>query len=60
VDKFYLFKAPRLLGGGDGIPMASGPGPRMMKECVFLKDIRVKRFGDDILVVGYPDYAAKS
>jgi hypothetical protein len=32
----------------------------MMKESVFLKDIRVKRFGDDILVVGYPDYAAAS
>jgi diaminohydroxyphosphoribosylaminopyrimidine deaminase/5-amino-6-(5-phosphoribosylamino)uracil reductase len=60
VDKFYIFKAPRLLGGGDGVPMASGPGPRMMKESVFLKDIRVKRFGDDILVVGYPDYAAAS
>ncbi len=58
VDKFYIFKAPRLLGGGDGVPMASGPGPRMMAESVSLRDIRVRRFGDDILVVGYPDYTA--
>ncbi len=60
VDKFYIFKAPRLLGGGDGKPMAEGPGPRMMKESTSLRNLRVKRFGDDILVVGYPDYDAVS
>lgn len=56
VDKFYIFKAPMLLGGGDGKPMAEGPGPRMMKESVPLRDLRVERFDDDILVVGYPEY----
>ncbi|MBW2094644.1 MAG: bifunctional diaminohydroxyphosphoribosylaminopyrimidine deaminase/5-amino-6-(5-phosphoribosylamino)uracil reductase RibD [Deltaproteobacteria bacterium] len=58
IDKFYIFKAPVLLGGGDGKPMAEGPGSRMMKESVPLRNIRVRRFGDDILVVGYPDYDA--
>ncbi len=55
VDKFYIFKAPKLLGGGDGIPMAAGPGPVTMDQCVNLKDLRVRRFGDDLLVRGYPD-----
>jgi len=58
VDKLYIFKAPKLLGGGDGIPMASGPGPRMMGKSLPLKNIRVKRFDNDILVVGYPDYGS--
>lgn len=55
VDKFYLFLAPKLLGGDDGIPMASGPGSERMDQCLNLKDVRVRRFGNDILVRGYPD-----
>lgn len=54
IDKFYVFKAPKLLGGGDGIPMASGRGPERMDRCLVLKDLRVRRFGDDILIRGYP------
>ncbi|MDP6179251.1 MAG: dihydrofolate reductase family protein, partial [Desulfatiglandales bacterium] len=59
IDKFYIFKASMILGGNDGIPMASGPGPKKMDECLRLKDIKVKRFGDDILVMGYPDYSSR-
>jgi diaminohydroxyphosphoribosylaminopyrimidine deaminase/5-amino-6-(5-phosphoribosylamino)uracil reductase len=56
IDKFYLFKAPRLLGGDDGIPMAVGPGPEKMEDSMVLKEIRVRRFGDDTLIRGYPSY----
>ena len=56
IDKFYLFKAPKIRGGGDGIPMAGGPGPKTMDACLHLRDIRVRRFGQDILIRGYPDY----
>ncbi|MGD9320411.1 MAG: bifunctional diaminohydroxyphosphoribosylaminopyrimidine deaminase/5-amino-6-(5-phosphoribosylamino)uracil reductase RibD [Desulfobacteraceae bacterium] len=56
VDKFYIFKAPKILGGNDGIPMASGPGPRNMNGCLRLRDVKVRRFGDNILVRGYPAY----
>ena len=56
IDKFYIFKAPKLLGGDDGIPMAAGPGAKRMDECVILKEIKVRRFGDDILIRGYPVY----
>ena len=54
IDKFYIFKAPKIFGGNDGIPMATGPGPKRMDECLMLKDIKVRRFGDDILIRGYP------
>ena len=56
IDKFYIFKAPKILGGGDGIPMAAGPGPITMDECLCLKDIQVRRFNDDVLIAGYPEY----
>lgn len=58
VDKFYIFEAPKILGGGDGIPMASGPGPLSLDSCLRLGDIRIRRFGEDVLIVGYPDYGA--
>jgi diaminohydroxyphosphoribosylaminopyrimidine deaminase/5-amino-6-(5-phosphoribosylamino)uracil reductase len=56
VDKFYIFKAPKILGGSDGVPMAAGPGARTIEDCLALKDVRLRRFGEDILIEGYPDY----
>jgi diaminohydroxyphosphoribosylaminopyrimidine deaminase/5-amino-6-(5-phosphoribosylamino)uracil reductase len=56
VDKLYLFTAPKILGGDDGIPLARGRGPERMDECLRLTDIERKRFGDDTLIVGYPSY----
>ncbi len=56
IDKFFIFTAPKLLGGDDGISMASGPGARTMDDCLGLRDLEMRRFGGDILTVGYPDY----
>ena len=56
VDKFCIFKAPKILGGSDGRPMALGQGPSKMDQSIPLKDIRIKRFGDDLLIMGYPEY----
>lgn len=54
IDKFYIFKAPKILGGRDGIPMAAGKGPKKMKESLMLTDIKTRRFNEDILITGYP------
>jgi diaminohydroxyphosphoribosylaminopyrimidine deaminase/5-amino-6-(5-phosphoribosylamino)uracil reductase len=56
IDKFYIFKAPRIFGGDDGFPMARGAGPVMMDKSLMMRDIRIKRFGGDMLVTGYADY----
>ncbi|MBP1741814.1 MAG: riboflavin biosynthesis protein RibD, partial [Deltaproteobacteria bacterium] len=56
VDKFCIFKAPKILGGSDGTPMALGKGPSKMNESIPLKDVRIRRFGEDLLITGYPDY----
>jgi len=56
VDKFCIFKAPKILGASDGRPMALGQGPSRMDQSIPLKDIRVRRFGGDLLIEGYPEY----
>jgi len=56
VDKFYIFSAPKILGGDDGRPMATGAGPKRMDMCTALGGISTRRFGDDTLTVGYPVY----
>jgi diaminohydroxyphosphoribosylaminopyrimidine deaminase/5-amino-6-(5-phosphoribosylamino)uracil reductase len=57
VDKYYLFLAPKLLGGNNGIPFTRGAGCDMIKDCVGLDIVRVKRFDDDIMVEAYPKKA---
>ena len=56
IDKYYLFKAPKILGGDDGVPMAFGSGPKRISDCLNLKELRVRKFGTDLLIRGYPDY----
>ena len=55
VDKVMFFYAPKILGGNDGVPICRGKGPDLMKDCLTLRDTRVERFGEDILVEGYVD-----
>lgn len=53
VDKVFFFYAPKILGGDDGIPICSGPGVELMKQCTAINDISVSQIGDDVLVEGY-------
>jgi diaminohydroxyphosphoribosylaminopyrimidine deaminase/5-amino-6-(5-phosphoribosylamino)uracil reductase len=55
VDKIFFFYAPKILGGDDGVPICRGPGPALMKRCIPVKDIKIKRFGDDVMIEGYID-----
>ena len=55
VDKVIFFFAPKILGGDDGVPICSGSGPSEMRDCIPVKDIRVRRFGDDVMIEGYID-----
>ena len=54
IDKFYIFKALKILGGDDGFAMAAGTGPKKMDESMKLKDLKVDRLEDDFLFIGYP------
>ncbi len=55
VDKVHFFYAPKIMGGGDGIPMCNGKGPEKMSECLPLSRMTVNQVGEDILVTGYLD-----
>jgi len=54
VDKFYIFLAPKILGGDNGIPFIRGPGCDTIKDCLNLKVLMVRRFDDDIMIEAYP------
>jgi diaminohydroxyphosphoribosylaminopyrimidine deaminase/5-amino-6-(5-phosphoribosylamino)uracil reductase len=53
VDKVLFFYAPKILGGDDGVPICAGPGPLSMNRCIPVKDMQVRRFGEDVLIEGY-------
>ena len=53
IDKAFFFYAPKILGGDDGIPICQGPGPEQMKDSIRVRDIRVQRFDDDVMIEGY-------
>jgi diaminohydroxyphosphoribosylaminopyrimidine deaminase/5-amino-6-(5-phosphoribosylamino)uracil reductase len=55
IDKYMLFYAPKLVGGGDGLGLFAGKGVERMDEARKLNDISITRFGDDWLVEGYPE-----
>lgn len=53
-DKFYIFLAPKILCGDNGIPFTKGLGCDIVKDCFALKISIVRRFGDDIMIEAYP------
>lgn len=55
IDKFLLFYAPKLLGTEGGFGLCGGAGPDRMADAFRLRDVTVRRFGDDLLVTGYPE-----
>lgn len=56
IDKFLLFYAPKLVGG-DGPGPFSGRGVTRMEDAVRLGNMTYTRFGDDLLMQGYPESA---
>lgn len=52
VDKALFFYAPKILGGDDGVPICSGPGPERMADAIRLHRVKTHRFGDDVLIEG--------
>jgi len=55
IDKFLLFYAPKLVGGGEGSGLFKGDSARRMDECLKLGRITVRRFGDDVMIEAYPE-----
>ncbi|AGB40858.1 2,5-diamino-6-hydroxy-4-(5-phosphoribosylamino)pyrimidine 1'-reductase [Halobacteroides halobius DSM 5150] len=56
VDKLYYFIAPKIIGGSEAISVVTGAGVEKVKDGVKLDIKTIKEVGDDILMIGYPDY----
>jgi len=54
IDKALLFYAPKLVGG-DGPGLFAGSGVERMEDAIRLKKVTIARFGEDILIQGYPE-----
>jgi len=53
VDKLLLFLSPRVMGDPQALGIFQGRGVDHLDDSASVKDVRVRRIGEDILVEGY-------
>jgi diaminohydroxyphosphoribosylaminopyrimidine deaminase/5-amino-6-(5-phosphoribosylamino)uracil reductase len=56
VDKVMLFIAPIIIGGRESFPAIGGKTYKRLNEAYRIKDVKIKRVGEDFLVEGYLSY----
>ncbi len=54
VDKFYYFVSPKIIG--EGLDIFGDLKIERIKDSLELKDITFKKFSEDYLLVGYPEW----
>jgi diaminohydroxyphosphoribosylaminopyrimidine deaminase/5-amino-6-(5-phosphoribosylamino)uracil reductase len=54
VDEVVLFYAPLLIGGREARPMVGGLGVPHLRDGWRLRDVSLRRLGDDIMIRGFP------
>lgn len=57
VDKVYAFHAPIIIGGEKAVSAIEGKGSNSISEAIRLNQISYKRFGDNLLTIGYCNYS---
>jgi diaminohydroxyphosphoribosylaminopyrimidine deaminase/5-amino-6-(5-phosphoribosylamino)uracil reductase len=53
IDKIFLFLSPKLIGDPLAPGIFSGSGVASLKEAISIKDLKVRKIGEDILLEGY-------
>jgi diaminohydroxyphosphoribosylaminopyrimidine deaminase/5-amino-6-(5-phosphoribosylamino)uracil reductase len=53
VNKVMVMLAPKILGGRDAVGAVGGRSPTRLDQAVTLRDLVVRRVGDDVVVEGY-------
>lgn len=56
MDKVVAFIAPKLLGGRTSLTSYGGAGWARMGEAVPLSEIDIQSFGEDLCIIGYPQF----
>lgn len=55
VDKVYFFIAPKIIGGKEAKTPVAGTGILNLQEALTLKDIKIEKLEEDILIIGRVD-----
>lgn len=53
VDKILFFVSPEIIGGKDAISSVMGKGVERVDKAIKLKDVKLRRLGEDFLIEGY-------
>jgi len=53
VDKVMFFIAPKIMGGAKSFPAVGGETYRKLEEIYRVRDIKIRKIGEDFLVEGY-------
>ncbi len=53
VDKIMFFVAAKIIGGTDAISSVGGKSPALLKNAVRIKNLQIKKIGEDFLFEGY-------
>ncbi len=56
VDKIYYFLSPKILG--KGLDSFGDLGINEISHSITLRDCEIKRFKNDLLVIGYPNWSS--
>ncbi|MFA5272150.1 MAG: bifunctional diaminohydroxyphosphoribosylaminopyrimidine deaminase/5-amino-6-(5-phosphoribosylamino)uracil reductase RibD, partial [Candidatus Omnitrophota bacterium] len=59
IDKMHFFISPKIVGGKNALTSIGAKGYETLSQSPHLKEIEIKRIGQDILITGYPCYDAK-
>ncbi|OPL14947.1 MAG: bifunctional diaminohydroxyphosphoribosylaminopyrimidine deaminase/5-amino-6-(5-phosphoribosylamino)uracil reductase [Firmicutes bacterium ML8_F2] len=54
VDKLFIFIAPLLIGGRESPTAFAGEGIKKIDQAWPVRDIELKQFDQDLLIIGYP------
>ncbi len=53
IDKILFFLSPKLIGDREALGIFGGSGKTTLQEAIRLSELKVRRFGEDILIEGY-------
>jgi diaminohydroxyphosphoribosylaminopyrimidine deaminase/5-amino-6-(5-phosphoribosylamino)uracil reductase len=54
VDKVLFFIAPKIIGGTKSVSAIGGSSPSFLSDALELKKMNISKYGEDILIEGYP------
>lgn len=52
VDDIFFFIAPKISGGKNAVPVVGGVGVKKISESIKVKNMKVKKIGNDLLITG--------